>query len=70
LKKLEALFQKYKKRAESDKKYMHLIVAPYSSLDSQLALSAWTRLDKLNDFDEARIDRFIEAYIGIDHHKR
>jgi hypothetical protein len=70
LKKLDALFQKYKKRAESDKKYMHLIVAPYSNLDSRLALSAWTRLDKLNDFDEARIDRFIEAYIGIDHHKR
>jgi hypothetical protein len=39
-------------------------------MDSRLALSAWTRLDKLNDFDESRIDRFVDAYIGIDHHKK
>ena len=70
LKKLEALFAKYKKRAESDKKYMHLIVAPYPEMDRRIALTAWTRIDKFDEFDEARIDRFIEAYIGIDHHKR
>ena len=40
------------------------------SVDSRLVLTAWTRLEKLNDFDEARIDRFIDAYIGIDHHKK
>jgi len=70
IKKLEALFQKYKKRAESEKKYMHLIIAPYPAMDSRLVLTAWTRMDKLSDFDEPRIDRFIEAYIGIDHHKK
>jgi len=38
-----------------------------------VAADTWRRdgtPDKLNDFDEARIDRFIEAYIGIDHHKK
>ena len=68
VKKLEALFQKYKKRAESEKKYKHLVIAPYPGLDSRIVLTAWTKMDKFNDFDEARIDRFIEAYAGIDHH--
>ena len=70
VKKLESVFFKYKTRAEKEKKYMHLILAPYPDMDALIALTAWTRLDKLNDFDEARIDRFIEAYIGIDHHKK
>jgi hypothetical protein len=70
IKKLEGVFFKYKARAQKEKKYMHLILAPYPDMDVRLALTAWTRLDKLNDFDEARIDRFIEAYIGIDHHKK
>ena len=70
VKKLETLFMKYKKRADKDKKYLHLIIAPYGPVDSRLVLTAWTRLEKLNDFDEARIDRFIDAYIGIDHHKK
>jgi hypothetical protein len=69
IKKLEAMFLKYKKRAESEKKYKHLLIAPYPQMDSRLALTAWTRIDKLNEYDEARINRFIEAYIGIDHHK-
>lgn len=79
VKKLEGVFLKYKARAEKDMpehdkgpvpKYMHLILAPYPDMDTQIALTAWTRLDKFNDFDEARIDRFVEAYIGIDHHQK
>jgi len=69
LKKLEGVFFKYKKRAEADKRYMHLLLAPNPDMDTRIALTAWTRLDKFTDFDEARIDRFIEAYIGLDHHK-
>jgi hypothetical protein len=69
IKKLEGIFLKYKKRAESDKKYKHLVIAPYPQMDSRLALTAWRRIDKFTDYDEARIERFIEAYIGIDHHK-
>jgi hypothetical protein len=81
VKKLEGVFQKYKTRVEKENpshdkdhppasKYVHLIFAPYPDMDSRIALTAWTRLDKFNDFDEARIDRFIEAYIGIDHHSK
>ncbi|MBF8299086.1 MAG: hypothetical protein HW397_135 [Dehalococcoidia bacterium] len=32
--------------------------------DSKIALTAWTRLDKMEAFDEGRIVRFIEAYRG------
>ncbi|HEY3197888.1 MAG TPA: DUF3105 domain-containing protein [Nitrospirales bacterium] len=70
IKKLQALLVKYKKRADTEKKYLHLVIAPYPQMDSRLALTAWTRLDKLDDFDEPRVDRFIEAYVGIDHHKK
>jgi hypothetical protein len=36
----------------------------------RIALTAWTRLDRLEEFDHKRIVRFIETYRGIDHHKR
>jgi hypothetical protein len=49
---------------------MHLIVAPYPDMNARIALTAWTRIDTFTKFDEARIDRFIEAYVGIDHHKK
>ena len=51
-------------------KYDHVILAPYPGLSHKLALTAWTRIDKFNDFDEKRIARFIESYIHIDHHPR
>ncbi len=46
-----------------------VILAPYPGMPTRIALSAWTRLDAFDDFDEARIVRFIRAYRGIDHHK-
>lgn len=48
--------------------YSHTILAPYPGMDSRIALTAWGRIDKFNEFDEKRIARFIEAYIGKDHH--
>lgn len=39
-----------------------LIVVPRPNLDSRIALTAWTRIDTFNDFDTARIERFIDAY--------
>ena len=47
-----------------------VILAPYSGMDSRIALTAWTRIDKLDEVDEKRIVRFIEAYRGIDHHPK
>ncbi len=46
-----------------------VLLAPYPGMRTRIALTAWTRLDAFEDFDEARIVRFIRAYRGIDHHK-
>jgi hypothetical protein len=48
----------------------YVILAPYPAMKSRIALTAWQRLETLDDFDEARIERFIKAYRGIDHHPR
>jgi len=47
-----------------------VILAPYRTMTSRIALTAWTRLETLEELDEKRIVRFIEAYRGIDHHRR
>ena len=49
-------------------RYDRVILAPYTGLDRKIALTAWGRIDKLDEFDEARIVKFIKAHIGIDHH--
>lgn len=75
--KLEAIAQQYQKKAEMERsktnskhpnRYDHLILAPYPGMEATLALTAWGRIDKFNEYDEGRITKFIEAYIGIDHH--
>ncbi|MBI2089555.1 MAG: DUF3105 domain-containing protein [Deltaproteobacteria bacterium] len=58
------------KLAQIVKRYDHAILAPYPGMSHKIALTAWSRIDKFNDFDEKRIVRFIEAYIGLDHHAR
>lgn len=45
-----------------EKKLWKLIVVPRPNLDSLIALTAWTRIDKFNEFDKARIEKFINAY--------
>ncbi|MFQ5847951.1 MAG: DUF3105 domain-containing protein [Candidatus Methylomirabilales bacterium] len=52
------------------RRYDTLILAPYPGMDHRIALTAWQRLDKFDTFDEQRIVRFIDAHIGIDHHRR
>jgi hypothetical protein len=46
-----------------------VLLAPYPAMRSKIALTAWTRIDTMEEFDARRITRFIEAYRGIDHHK-
>ena len=58
--KLRAIVTRYDKQ---------VILAPYPTMKSRIALTAWTRIDAFEDFDEKRIVRFIDAYRGIDHHK-
>jgi hypothetical protein len=48
--------------------YGHAILAPYPGMSHKIALTAWSRIDKFDDFDEKRIRTFIESYMGIDHH--
>lgn len=57
---LKAIVQRYDK---------HVILAPYPGMKPKIALTAWTRIDTMEELDEARVKRFIDAYIGIDHHK-
>ena len=47
-----------------------MLLAPYPGMKTRIALTAWTRLDAFDAFDESRIHRFIKAYQGIDHHKQ
>ena len=48
----------------------HVLLEPYVGMDSRIALTSWTRIDKFEEFDESRIRKFVEAYEGIDHHVR
>jgi hypothetical protein len=47
-----------------------VVLAPYPSMKTRIALTAWTRIETMQDLDEKRVARFIDAYRGIDHHKR
>lgn len=46
----------------NEKKLSKLIVIPRPSLDTAIALTAWTRIDKLSSFDKERIVRFIDTF--------
>jgi len=47
---------------------IRLVVAPYPMMKPLIALTAWGRIETLDGYDDAKILRFIKAYIGIDHH--
>jgi len=40
----------------------------HQDMGARIALTAWRRIDKFDEFDEARIRAFIERYEGIDNH--
>lgn len=42
-----------------------LIVIPRPSLDTNFALTAWHYLDKFDQFDESRIEKFIDAHLNM-----
>ena len=56
------------KLAQIVRRYDRAILAPYPEMSHKIALTAWSHIDKFNEFDEARIVKFIDAYIHIDHH--
>ncbi len=59
-----------KLKAIVDRYPEHVVLAPYPGMKTRIALTAWTRIDAFDGYDEGRIVRFIKAYRGIDHHKR
>jgi len=61
------LVERLRRIVEDYPKYV--ILAPYPGMKSRIALTAWTRIDTFDEFDERRIRRFIDAYRGIDHHR-
>jgi len=46
-----------------------VILAPYPGMGTRISLTAWQRIARLDEFDEGRIERFIRAYRGDDHHQ-
>jgi hypothetical protein len=47
-----------------------VLLAPYQGMDTRIALTAWNRIDRFDEFDEERLARFIRAFRGADHHAR
>ena len=46
-----------------------VILEPYPGMDTRIALTAWQRIDQFDRFDAERVERFIHAYRGDDHHR-
>lgn len=44
------------------KEYQRIIVVPRPTLDTQIAVTAWTKIDKVDTFDADRIRAFVAAY--------
>lgn len=42
--------------------FNRLIIVPRSNMDSRIAVAAWTKLDKFDEFDEDRIRKFAKAF--------
>jgi len=43
---------------------IRLIVIPRPNLDTRIALTAWTYIDKFDQFDASRIEKFIDAHLN------
>jgi hypothetical protein len=58
------LIAKLEKHARSSE---HVIMAPYPGMDAKIALTAWGKLAKLNEYDEKIITEFIKVNAGKNH---
>jgi hypothetical protein len=45
-----------------------VVLAPYPNLSNAIVLTAWTRIQRFDQYDEAGLRRFIDTFRGIDHH--
>lgn len=42
--------------------YERVIIVPRANLDTKIALTAWGRIDKMDEFDEKRIENFMSSF--------
>ncbi len=59
-KKLRQLVQSLRQQEET----CRIVLAPYEGLDAPITLTAWTRMAKLETFEEEQIRLFVDAFIG------
>ncbi|MBM3944280.1 MAG: DUF3105 domain-containing protein [SAR202 cluster bacterium] len=50
--------------SEFAKNYSKIVVSPYPGMDTRIALTAWTFIDKFDEFDADRITAFIEDHMN------
>lgn len=41
-----------------------VLLAPYGNMESAISLTAWGWIDTLDDFNDSRVDQFIQAHIA------
>lgn len=56
---VDQLITVYEKKGKT-----RIIVVPRPNLDFRIALTAWTYLDKFDQFDQTRIEKFIDAHLN------
>lgn len=56
---VDQLISIYEKKGKT-----RIIVVPRPNMDTRIALTAWNYIDKLNEFDAARIEKFIDAHLN------
>ena len=60
-----ALIARLEEFAENQPGYpCFLVVAPYSNMEATIALTAWTVLDTMDEYDEDRVQAFVNAYLN------
>ena len=52
------------KLAEIASEYHKVVMSPYPDMYTTIALTAWTYMDQLDEFDESRIVAFINAHVN------
>ena len=41
-----------------------ITIAPYNDMDNLITLTAWNYIDRLNEFDNERIWKFIDVFLN------
>lgn len=57
---VDQLISAYEKKGKKK-----LIVIPRPGMDSRIALTAWNYLDKFDQFNEVRVEKFIDAHLDM-----